>query len=174
MISFGVSPMREPMKNPLLRMFLWVKQAALGIDVVPLVNWILMISSKWRSTSPTSAEEWLREISLKGIAPRKLSKGPSELLTVTIVRKDGTDADSSLLAVSIVGTICFNSEVFSRGGLNGRLVSAPIIRCDAERCESAEMTWMELKAGLSGTYMIFNTSFRRLARRIILQESPRV
>jgi hypothetical protein len=57
-----------------------------------------------------------------------------------IVRKDGTEADSTLVAVSMVGAICLSNEVFSRGGLNGRLVSAPIIRCDAERCESAEMT----------------------------------
>ena len=116
------------MKKPLLRMLLCVKQAALGIDVVPLVNWMLMISSAFSTTSPTSAEDWQSDISLKGVAPRRLSKGPLALFTIMILRRVGTDADSTLLAVLILGEICLSSDTFSRGGLNGRLVSAPIMR----------------------------------------------
>jgi hypothetical protein len=42
--------------------------------------------------------------------------------------------------------------MFSRGGLYGRFVSVPIMRCEAVRCDNAEMTCVELKAGFKGTY----------------------
>ena len=44
MISRSVMTMRSPMDLPLLRMERCVKQAALGAEVVPEVNWMLAIS----------------------------------------------------------------------------------------------------------------------------------
>jgi hypothetical protein len=44
-MSLDVSSILSPMLFPLLRILLCVKHAALGIDVVPLVNWMLTISS---------------------------------------------------------------------------------------------------------------------------------
>lgn len=37
-MSDGVRPMRDPIEKPLLRIEVCVKQAALGVDVVPDVN----------------------------------------------------------------------------------------------------------------------------------------
>jgi hypothetical protein len=42
--------------------------------------------------------------------------------------------------------------MFDRGSLRGRFVSAPMIKCDAERWLRAERTCGALKAGLSGTW----------------------
>lgn len=50
-MSEGVRPIREPMKYPLLRIEWWVRQAAFGVDVVPDVNWMLIISSLCRGSS---------------------------------------------------------------------------------------------------------------------------
>ena len=47
-MSFSVSSMRSPILFPLLRIDRWVKLAALGMDVVPEVNWMLTISSASR------------------------------------------------------------------------------------------------------------------------------
>ncbi len=128
------------MKNPLLRIFLCVKQAAFGIEVVPLVNWILIMSSTCKLMPLISAEDWFKKISLKGVVPRSLLKEVLELSTIMILRREGTEADCKRLESSMAGAICFSNVVFSRGCLNGRLVSAPIKRCEAERCESAEIT----------------------------------
>ena len=49
MISFSVRSMRSPMDLPLFRIDRWVRQAALGMDVVPEVNCMLTTSSGWRS-----------------------------------------------------------------------------------------------------------------------------
>src|SRR5438045_8919714 len=79
---------------------------------------------------------------------------PAELFISVIERREGTDADSTLSELSKVGEICLSNVTFSRGGLYGRFVSVPIIRCDAERWESAEMTCVELKAGFKGTWTV--------------------
>lgn len=39
------------------------------------------------------------------------------------------------------------------GFFHGRLVSRPIMRCDAERWDNAEMIWLAVKAGFSGTFL---------------------
>ena len=49
MISFSVRSIRSPIDLPLFKMDRWVRQAALGIDVVPEVNCILTTSFGWRS-----------------------------------------------------------------------------------------------------------------------------
>ena len=43
-ISEGVRSMRSPILLPLLRIERWVRQAAFGTEVVPDVNWMLMMS----------------------------------------------------------------------------------------------------------------------------------
>ena len=43
-MSAGVRSMREPIWWPLLRIERWARQAALGIEVVPEVNWMLTMS----------------------------------------------------------------------------------------------------------------------------------
>lgn len=43
-MSAGERSMRSPMEEPLLRMERWVRQAALGREVVPEVNWMLIVS----------------------------------------------------------------------------------------------------------------------------------
>jgi hypothetical protein len=67
--------------------------------------------------------------------------------------RDGTEVDSIDPEVRS-GAICLRSDTFSRGGLKGKLVSVPIMRCVAERCDRAETTWGELNAGFRGTYIV--------------------
>lgn len=43
-MSCGVRSMREPICSPLFRIERWERQAALGAEVVPDVNWILTMS----------------------------------------------------------------------------------------------------------------------------------
>lgn len=43
-MSAGERSMRSPMEKPLLRMERWVRQAAFGAEVVPEVNWMLIVS----------------------------------------------------------------------------------------------------------------------------------
>ena len=50
------------------------------------------------------------------------------------------------------GMICLSRSRLDRGGFRGRLVSAPMIRWEASRCESAAMTCWALKPGFSGTF----------------------
>ena len=45
MRSEGSRPMRAAMKRPLFRMEVCESMAALGSEVVPEVNWMLMVSS---------------------------------------------------------------------------------------------------------------------------------
>ena len=47
--------MRSPMLLPLLRIERWVRQAAFGREVVPEVNWMLMMSSEERDRSGLEA-----------------------------------------------------------------------------------------------------------------------
>jgi hypothetical protein len=42
--SSGVNNIRSPILLPLFKMLRWLKQAALGMLVVPEVNWMLIMS----------------------------------------------------------------------------------------------------------------------------------
>ena len=118
-MSDGVRPMREPMKYPLLRMEWWVRQAALGRDVVPDVNWMLTISSLSKALSGfTALVSFEEKSSKKGVVAEKdeVSIREEELSTRIIFRSEGIDADSSFFAERS-GAICFRSVIFSLGGL---------------------------------------------------------
>lgn len=139
-----------------MRIEWWVKQAAFGKEVVPDVNWMLIISSGSRGESgtiafPVSEEECRRDSN--GVIAEKdeTSIRDSELSTRKIFRSEVTLADS-IFSASKSGTICFKRVTFSLGFLNGKFVSVPMIKCAASRCESAAITCGELKAGLSGTF----------------------
>lgn len=47
-MSDGVRSIRAPIEKPLFRMERWVREAALGREVVPEVNCMFMISVFWR------------------------------------------------------------------------------------------------------------------------------
>lgn len=153
---------------------MWLRQAAFGRAVVPDVNWMLIMSSRWRGESGVTA--WLvceYRRSLKGVVDLKseTSRRPAELSTRMTLCRDGTDADSIDPEVRS-GEICLSSDMFSRGGLKGRLVSVPIMRCVAERCDRAEITWGELNAGFSGTYVVSKRMFARPFFRCTYQNRP--
>jgi hypothetical protein len=143
-----------------LRIEWWVKQAAFGKEVVPDVNWMLMISSGSKGESGTIAfpvpEEACRRDSNGVIAEKdETSILDFESSTRKIFRNEVTLADWIFFA-SKSGTICFKRVTFSLGFLNGKFVSVPMIKCAASRCESAAITCGELKAGLSGTFPFVN------------------
>lgn len=146
--------MRLPIKNPLFRILLWVKQAAFGREVVPDVNWMLTISS-WRNSSSGITVSAFLEVCerrlLNGMVARKeeVSIRSSELLTRIIFRSEGTDADSNFKA-SRSGEMVLRSVIFSLDGLYGRFVSVPIIKCAASRWLNAAMTCGALNAGFRG------------------------
>ncbi len=77
---------------------------------------------------------------------------PAELSTMTIRSRLGTISDCNFEA-DRSGTRLWRRDIFDRGGLNGRLVSVPMIRCEASRCVSADITCVALKAGFSGTWL---------------------
>lgn len=153
-MSVGRRDMREPMEKPLLRIEWWVRQAAFGRVVVPDVNWMLTMSSLWSSESGMMS--WTPELSfmreVKGVAAEngEVSIRPAALSTKMIFRRDGTDSDCTSGNVRSAA-IALSRVTFSRGGLYATFVSAPIIKWAASRCESADMTCRELKAGFKGT-----------------------
>jgi hypothetical protein len=53
--------------------------------------------------------------------------------------------------------------MLERGSLRGRFVSAPMMKCEADRWFRAERTWGALKAGFNGTW-IEKVSFWRSKR----------
>jgi len=114
---------------------------------------MLIISCLSSGESGTTSWEVVLKRDVNGIVAFKgdTSTLDEELSTKKIFFNDGTDADSSLEDVRL-GAICCSKETFSRGGLYARFVSAPIMRCAAARCERADMTCGELKAGFNGTY----------------------
>lgn len=121
--------------------------------MVPDVNWMLTISSLSKALSGSTAAGLSEENSSKnGVVAEKdeMSIREEELSTRIIFRNEGIDADSSFFAERS-GTICFRSVIFSLGGLYGRFVSVPIIKCSASRCDNAAMTCGALKAGFNGT-----------------------
>lgn len=133
-MSLGVRSMREPIWYPLLRMERWVRQAAFWVEVVPEVNWMLMMSVLERYWGGRGVEgSWLRR-SRKGVVDLKGAESmrPEELSTRIKCLRVGTVGESRLEPVRS-GISCWNSGIFERGGLNGRLVSVLMIKCEASR-----------------------------------------
>jgi hypothetical protein len=73
------------------------------------------------------------------------------LLTMITLCNDGTTSDSRPWP-SRSRIICSRRGIFDRGSFRGRLVSAPIMSCEALRWFNADTTWGALKAGFKGTY----------------------
>ena len=123
---------------------------------MPDVNCIFTMSSLCSSSSGTTDSSFLElaaKRSVKGVVTRKgeVSIRSDELLTSIMLRKEGTDADSSF-DVERSGKIVLSSVMFSFGGLYGKFVSVPMIKCAASRCDNAAITCGALNAGFSGTY----------------------
>lgn len=152
-MSCGVRSIRSPMLLPLLRIERWERQAALGREVVPEVNWMLMVSLGWRGDfgkgSRLCPERRMWLYSVMGLREEGLMR-PSELLTMMICWSDGTTLDSSF-GDWRSGMICWSSGIFDRGSFLGRFVSVPMMRWEASRWLRAEMTCCELKLGFRGT-----------------------
>lgn len=76
-----------------------VRHAAFGVEVVPLVNWILITSFGSKSSCSKPLEEVQR--SWNGIVLEKglRSRRPNELSTRTTFSRDGTKADWIVLLV---------------------------------------------------------------------------
>ena len=123
--------MRLPIWWPLLRMLWWVREAALGREVVPDVNWMLTISSLERGVSGMTCliDDCEHIRSWNGVVAVKedVSILPAELSTRMMFLSDGTDVDLSSDAERL-GTIASRSVTFSLGGLKARFVSAPMTR----------------------------------------------
>ena len=130
------------------------RQAALGEEVVPDVNWMftisLLVSGEERGGGVESASE---ETAANETAARSSfgSMRPLELSTRMICRSEGTASDS-ILDLATSGTILLMRETLERGDLKGRFVSVPMTRWEASRCVRAETTWVVLKAGFRGTW----------------------
>lgn len=134
----------------------WARQAALGIEVVPEVNWIFTISWFERASDSAGGLELLYELkSVKGVVACSGlgSIRPPELSTRTICCSFGAVSDCNFEA-DRSGTRLSRRLMFDRGALKGRFVSVPMTRCEASRCVSADMTCCALNAGLSGTFVI--------------------
>jgi hypothetical protein len=90
---------------------------------------MLAISFGFKSSS-ISFDCWKPCVkSLKGVTAVKVDASirPEELSTRITRWRDGSEADSTLLAARF-GTILFKRDTFSRGLLYGRFVSVPIIK----------------------------------------------
>jgi len=123
------------------------------MEVVPDVNCMLIMSSTCRGESGMTAcwlVEFMRSLNGTVACRAETSIRFDELSTRNTFRRERTALDCSKEA-SRSGVISLSRDMFSLGGLKGRFVSAPIIRCEASRWLSAEMTCGELKAGFSGT-----------------------
>jgi hypothetical protein len=166
-----VSNIRSPMLLPLFKMLLWVKQAALGIDVVPLVNCIFTISSQLTSFSPGTPALLIPPSSKTfsyGIVAfmGPVSTLPAELLTRMTDLREGTTSDSKVPILWMSGIRAERRSILERGGLRGRFVSVLMIKWDAVRCVSADNTCDEVKAGFRGTWNDIRTA-RRLEYRYL-------
>lgn len=123
--------------------------------MVPDVNWMFTISPADRGESGVMVwPDWVEKREVKGVVAEneEVSTREDELSTRNIFRRDGTLADSTFFAERS-GAICRRRVMFSLGGLYGRFVSVPMIKCAASKCESAAITCGELKAGFKGTYI---------------------
>ena len=102
---------------------------------MPDVNCMLTMSSLCSSSSGTTASPFLEphtRRSLKSEVARKeeVSIRFSELAARMIFRNEGTEAESSF-EVDRSGNMVLSNVIFSLGGLYGRFVSVPIIKCAA-------------------------------------------
>lgn len=141
-MSISVSSIRSPMLLPLLRIERWVRQAAFGIEVVPLVNCILTTSSGWRPGLGTSVPFTPgSSTSLKAMVELKASRftRPEELSATMICFSEGTSSDCSMCDLNPC-RIFLRSGTFDCGSLLERFVSAPMIRWDTLRWLRAEIT----------------------------------
>jgi hypothetical protein len=173
--SCGVNNMRSPILFPLFKILLWLKHAALGILVVPEVNWMFATSS---GCSPWSSNVLSRSPSSMTCSYRLMllhsdrSTLPAELSTNTTFCSEGISSDSSFEPVKF-GIRCVRRDIFDLGSLRGRFVSAPIRRWEAERWLSAERTCGALKAGFSGTYYLQSALCSTTCPRPTYQYSPK-
>ena len=97
-VSVGVRSILSPMLLPLLRIERWVRQAALGREVVPEVNWMLMISSGDKDRSalevlPSACDRTSLKLS-RGFR-FEASTRPSEFSTRMTCFRDGIESDCS-------------------------------------------------------------------------------
>lgn len=130
----------------------WARHAALGIEVVPEVNWMFIMSWLERGAEGAGAGAWRSAFRpVKGVVARRalISMRPDALSTRTMCLSDGTLSDSSFDAERS-GTRASRRVMLFRGGLNGRFVSVPMTRWETSRWVSAEMTCVALNAGFSG------------------------
>lgn len=153
-MSAGVRSMRAPIWWPLFRMERWARQAALGMEVVPEVNWMLTMSwleSVAEGIGGGATRSAFR--SAKGVVARRClgSMRPEELSTRTMCFREGTVSDWSF-EVKRSGTRASRRVMLLRGGLKGRFVSVPITKCEASRWVRADITWVAVNAGLSGVW----------------------
>jgi hypothetical protein len=129
MTSADVRSILSPMLFPLFRIERCDKQEALGIDVVPDVNWILTVSSgckNWFSNEPAPPAS--KTSSYEMVARRAdISILPEELSTIITSLRDGTDSDSTR-GLSRLGIICFSKGMLSLGAFLERFVSVDITR----------------------------------------------
>ena len=96
-MSLEVRSILSPICWPLLRMERWERQAALGAEVVPLVNWMLTMSVFERGESGVTEEvsvSWLRV--WKGVRARnEVSTRPEELSRRITCLREGASSDST-------------------------------------------------------------------------------
>lgn len=136
----------------------WERQAALGAEVVPEVNWMLTISLFERTPEGVGAVVSVSRLILIQCVVALNRDGsilPAELSTRMTCSSEDARSDSSfelaesLMRVSNIGT-------FDRGVLKGRFVSVPMMRWDALKWFRALITCVAPNEGLSGTRMAPN------------------
>ena len=98
MMSFSVNRILSPMKYPLLRMERWESMAALGMAVVPDVNWMLITSSGCKGEAGfIPPRPWPPEFhassNLNAERRRETSMREEELSTTMMCFREGTEAD---------------------------------------------------------------------------------
>lgn len=106
----------------------------MGADVVPDVNWMLTTSLFERFWGGSALGEGLLRRSRKEVVDLNGvgSIRPEEFSTRIKLFRLGTVADSRFGLVRS-GINCWNSGTLGRGGLNGKLVSVLMIKCEAPR-----------------------------------------
>ncbi|KAJ3938489.1 hypothetical protein N0V92_013990, partial [Colletotrichum tropicale] len=124
--------------------------------VVPLVNWILIVSSARSASSGTTLPRPPASSSSYRVSalyfPNSTCGWNARLSTATTLFKLGTTSLSTL-PFSKSGTSALKSSrlLRPRPGLYGRSVTLPITSTSTPRCLSAAATCFALKPGLSGT-----------------------
>ena len=128
------------------------RQAALGIDVVPEVNWILTTSLGDRDDEGVGGLASVScDIEDHGVVARNGvgSIRPLEFSTRMMFLRDGM-ASEVRVELKRSGTMVSRRGTLDRGGLYGRFVSVPITKCVADRWLKAAMIWVAVNAGLRG------------------------